>query len=74
MEHHGTPWNIIEHQGHLGYHGHYSHQDHQGHQGPHGQLLSICIPFLKRKTKYIGRNAQTLKKLPAWTSSSTLSL
>ena len=27
-----------------------------------GQLLSICIQFSKRKTKYIGRNARTLKK------------
>ena len=27
-----------------------------------GQLLSICIQFSKRKTKYIGRNAQNLKK------------
>ena len=26
-----------------------------------GQLLSICIQFAKRKTKYIGRNAQNLK-------------
>ena len=29
-----------------------------------GQLLSISIQFSKRKTKYIGRNAQNLKKLP----------
>ena len=28
-----------------------------------GQLLSICIQFSKRKTEYIGRNAQNLKKL-----------
>ena len=27
-----------------------------------GQTLSICIQFSKRKTKYIGRNAQNLKK------------
>ena len=27
-----------------------------------GQLSSICIQFSKRKTKYIGRNAQNLKK------------
>ena len=27
-----------------------------------GQLLSICIQFAKRKTKYIGRNAQNFKK------------
>ena len=27
----------------------------------HAQLLSICIQFSKRKTKYIGRNAQNLK-------------
>ena len=26
------------------------------------QLLSICIQFSKRKTKYIGRNAQNFKK------------
>ena len=26
------------------------------------QLLSICNQFSKRKTKYIGRNAQNLKK------------
>ena len=29
-----------------------------------GQLLSIFIQFSKGKTKYIGRNAQNLKKLP----------
>ena len=28
------------------------------------QLLSICIQFAKRKTMYIGRNNQNLKKLP----------
>ena len=28
-----------------------------------GQLLSLCIQFAKRKTKYIGRNAQNFKKL-----------
>ena len=28
------------------------------------QLLSICIQFLKRKKKNIGRNAQNFKKLP----------
>ena len=27
-----------------------------------GQLLSICIQFSKRKTKYIGRNARNFKK------------
>ena len=27
-----------------------------------GQLLSICIQFAKKKTKYIGRIAQNLKK------------
>ena len=27
-----------------------------------GKLLSICIQFAKRKTKFIGRNAQNLKK------------
>ena len=27
-----------------------------------GQLLSIFIQFSKRKTKYIGRNAQNFKK------------
>ena len=27
-----------------------------------GQLLSICIQFAKRKTKYIGRNARNFKK------------
>ena len=26
-------------------------------KGVQGQLLSICIQFAKRKTKYIGRNA-----------------
>ena len=29
-----------------------------------GQLLSICIQFAKRKTKYIGRNAQKFKTWP----------
>ena len=29
-----------------------------------GQLLLTCIQFSKRKTKYIGRNAQNLKKWP----------
>ena len=29
-----------------------------------GQSLSICIQFAKRKTKYIGRNAQNFKKWP----------
>ena len=27
-----------------------------------GQLISICIQFSKRKTKYIGRNARNFKK------------
>ena len=31
-------------------------------QDVQGQLSSICIQFLKRKTKYIGRNARNLKK------------
>ena len=38
-----------------------------------GQLLSICIQFSKRKTMYIGRNAQNLKNL-LWIYNSTLSL
>ena len=29
------------------------------------QLLSICVQFAKRKTKYIGRNAGNFKK---WTA------
>ena len=28
MEHHGTSWNIIEHQGHNGHHSHWGHQGH----------------------------------------------
>ena len=39
MEHHGTSWNIIEHQCHRGHHGHWGHQGNHGnysHQGPHG--------------------------------------
>ena len=35
---------------------------------------SICIQISKRKTMYIGRNAQNLKKLAPGISTSTLSL
>ena len=71
MEHHGTSWNIIKHQGHhghwghQGHHGRYSHHGHQGHHGhysPQGQLLLICIQISKDKTIYIGKNTPNLKK------------
>ena len=32
-------------------------------KGRKREKTRICIPFSKRKTKYIGRNAQNLKKL-----------
>ena len=37
-------------------------KERKGEKKVQGQLLSICIQFSKRKTKYIGRNAQNFKK------------